>query len=116
MTLLETTRISQSPDGVEYRTPMASGVRVVMVWTRSSEARIVAYSEEFVAGQRLGESGIVFKTPLSLFESEIEFYVTDARQRQGASGRSTPVPQTLCPHGIPTNQKCGSCRYEAGCD
>ena len=78
------TRINVGPESVEYRTPMAGQVRVIRVWTRLAEPRIMAYGEFLIDGETQ-------QIPLSLFVSEINTILTDALIRAGKGG-SLPRP------------------------
>ncbi len=70
--LTDATKITVTADYVEYRTPMASTVRVVRVWTRLHEPRFVSFTEQWQNGV-----GVV-QEPLSLFVSEANFYIQHA--------------------------------------
>jgi len=70
MFLTQRTVIREYPDCIEYRDPCPRGARVVKVFHRGLELRILAQVED--------QSGAL---PLSMFLSEIVEVVEDVKQR-----------------------------------
>ena len=72
MKISDRTLVEVSPNNITYRTPIAFSAVVVKVWLMGNDVRIMFYTEDYKGTK-----------PISMFQSEIETYIKDAKSRLG---------------------------------